>query len=483
MKVTCRLIFMVICVFLLVGGTQAATLYVNVFEKTTNVTAIPYASVFVNGALAGKTGNDGIFSFTHPGNAPITVKVMKPGYETWEDDVGMAETSILVQLMKKELAVNIGVFDADSVIPIANAQVRMMGPNITDSQKMTDANGSVTFPAQAASIYNIQISAPNYQSRNEVLEMGMEGKNIQYLLIRDDKFSILAKSAGDQSPIANAEVFIDGVSDGKTDGKGTLSLELPRNKVYNIKITKPGFTDYVEKRMISDTEAVVTASLAVAPYQASIFVVDETKAPVAGATIIIDGKTLGNTSDFGKYTFRDLPSGQYVLEVKHPGFTSLRKEIGEDDLGQDINVVLPFQQADLTIFVEDEGHHVIPGVSVSMDGRNAGVTDDNGSLQTKVKVSTEYNITASMKGYKPVTMIAGINPGNTTSTITLSMEKDINLGIFMTAGLIIAIIIIIILVILLVVRRKPKPRSPHGSTSHGNSKSHGGGGGGKKGEI
>jgi hypothetical protein len=478
MKVTCRLIFLILCVLLLAGGAQAATLYVNVFEKTTNVTAIPSASVFVNGALAGKTGNDGIFAFTHPGNSPITVKVMKPGYESWEDDVGMAESSILVQLRKKELVLNIGIFDADSAIPVANSQVRVMGPNVTESLKMTDMNGSVTFPAQAASIYNIQITATNYQNRNEIVEMGMEGKNIQYLLIRGDRFSILAKSAGDQSPVANAEVFIDGVSKGKTDGKGILSLEIPRNKVYNIKIAKPGFTDYYEKKLISDSEAVVTASMAIAPYQASIFVFDETKAPVQGASIIIDGKALGNTSQYGKYTFHDLPSGQYVLEVKHPGFSSLRREIGEDDLGKDITVELPFQQADLSIFVEDEGYHVIPGVSISLNGRNTGVTDDNGALKTKVKVSTEYNITATMKGYKPVTTTTGIDPGNTSSTITLSMEKDLNLGIFLTAGLIVAVIIIIILVILLVVRRKPKTRS-----SHSNSKVHGSGGGGKKGEI
>lgn len=478
MKVTCRLIFLVLCLLLLVSGAQAATLYVNVFEKTTNISAIPYASVFVNGALAGKTGNDGIFTFSHPGTSPITVKVMKAGYESWEEEVGMAESSILVQVIKKELVLNIGIFDADSAIPIASAQVRVNGPNITEFQKMTDMNGSVTYPAQALGIYNIQISAPNYQNRNEVLEMGNEGKNIQYLLIRGDRFSILAKSAVDQTPVANADVFIDGASKGKTDGKGILSLEIPRNKVYNIKITKPGFTDYFEKKMISENEAVVTASMAIAPYQASIFVFDETKAPIQGASIIIDGKTLGNTSPYGKYTFHDLLSGQYVLEVKHPGFSPMRREIGEDDLGKDITVELPYQQADLRIFVEDEGYHVIPGVSISLNGRNSGVTDDYGAFKTQVKVSTEYNITASMKGYKPVTMIAGIDPGNTTSTITISMEKETNTGLFLTAGLIIAVIIIIILVILLVIRRKPKTKS-----SHGSSKSYGGGGGGKKGEI
>ncbi len=477
MNATRRLIFLVLCLLLLAGGAQAATLYVNVFEKTTNVTAIPYASVFVDGALAGKTGNDGIFVFSHPGTNPMTIKVMKVGYESWEDMVGMAESSILVQLKKKELVLSISIYDADSAIPVANSEVRVMGPNITESRKMTDMNGSVVFPVQSLGIYNIQISAPNYQNRNEVLEMGMEGKNIQYLLIRGDRFSILAKSADDQSPVANAEVFIDGVSKGKTDGKGILSLEIPRNKVYNIKITKQGFSDYIEKKMISDNEAVVTAPMTIAPYMASILVFDETNAPIQGASVIIDGKTLGNTSQYGKYMFRDLPAGQYVLEVKHPGFLPLRRDIGEDDLGKDINVVLPFQQADLSIFVEDEGHHVIPGVSISLNGKNVGVTDDNGSLQTKVKVSTDYNITASMKGYKPATMTSVINPGTTTSTITLSMEKDFNTGLFLMAGLAVAVIVIIILVVLLFVRRKPKQKS-----SHSSSKSHGSGGG-KKGEI
>lgn len=477
MNATRRLIFLVLCLLLLAGGAQAATLYVNVFEKTTNVTAIPYASVFVDGALAGKTGNDGIFVFSHPGTNPMTIKVMKVGYESWEDMVGMAESSILVQLKKKELVLSISIYDADSAIPVANSEVRVMGPNITESRKMTDMNGSVVFPVQSLGIYNIQISAPNYQNRNEVLEMGMEGKNIQYLLIRGDRFSILAKSADDQSPVANAEVFIDGVSKGKTDGKGILSLEIPRNKVYNIKITKQGFSDYIEKKMISDNEAVVTAPMTITPYMASILVFDETNAPIQGASVIIDGKTLGNTSQYGKYMFRDLPAGQYVLEVKHPGFLPLRRDIGEDDLGKDINVVLPFQQADLSIFVEDDGHHVIPGVSISLNGKNVGVTDDNGSLQTKVKVSTDYNITASMKGYKPATMTSVINPGTTTSTITLSMEKDFNTGLFLMAGLAVAVIVIIILVVLLVVRRKPKQKS-----SHSSSKSHGSGGG-KKGEI
>ena len=230
--------------------------------------------------------------------------------------------------------------------------------------------------------------------------------------------------------------------------------------------------------MIGENEAIVTASLAIAPSPGIHIAFDETKAPVKGASIIIDGKTLGNTSQYGKYTFHDLPSGQYVLEIKHPGSSSLRREIGEDDLGKDITVELPFQQADLTVFVEDEEYHVIPGVSISLNGKNAGVTDDNGAFKSKVKVSTEYNITASLKGYKPATRSAVLDPANATSTITLTLEKDLNLGMFMTAGLVIAVIIIIILVILLVVRRKPKTRS-----SHGNKKGHGGSGGGKKGEI
>jgi len=480
MKLLRRLVFLFFCVLLLASCAQAATLYVNVYEKTANITPISYASIFVNGALAGKTGADGIFSFTHPGTAPITVKVMKPGYESWEDDVGMAEQSILVQLMKKELTLNIGVFDADSAIPISGAQVRVNGPNITESQKVTNANGSVSFPTQAASLYNVQITATNYQNRNEIVEMGMEGKNIQYLLIRDDRFSILVRDAVDQVPIANAEVFIDGVSKGKTDGKGTISLEIPRNKVYNIKVTKPGYTDYFEKKLIGDNEAVVIASMSVAPFQASIYVYDENKVPVQGASIIIDGKTMGTTNQYGKYTFRDLPSGDYVLEIKHAGFSPLRREIGADDLGKDITVELPYQQADLTVFVEDEGHRIVPGVQVALNGKNAGTTDDNGAVRAKVKVSTPYNLTASLKGYRTGVTEVEIDPANTTRTVTITLARDLDLGLIMMGGLVLAAIVIVALVIILLMRRKPKPHSTH-STSHGSS--HGTAKGGKKGEI
>ena len=64
---------------------------------------------------------------------------------------------------------------------------------------------------------------------------------------------------------SGAEVFIDGVSKGKTDPNGILTLEIPRNKAYNLKIIKSGFSDYLEKRNIGDNEAVVNIPLSLAP--------------------------------------------------------------------------------------------------------------------------------------------------------------------------------------------------------------------------
>jgi Carboxypeptidase regulatory-like domain len=477
MKLPCRLIFLFLCVLFLVSAAQAQTLTISVFEKTANVTPIPYASVFVNGALAGKTGTDGIFTFTHPGTTSLDVKVLKPGYESWEDEVGMAETGILVQLKKKMLTLTLNIFDTDSALPIPNAGVKITSSNLTDLMEKTDSNGTLVIPTEANGVYTITISAPNYEDRTAIVEMGTEAKTIQYLLTRSDRFSIFVKDGRDQSPVAGAEIFIDGVSKGKTDPRGILTLEIPRNKVYNIKVQKTGFIDYTEKRNIGENEAVVNTVLSVAPYTPSVNVFDEAKTPVEGATVIINGNPVGTTNQYGKYIFQNLPPGEYLLEVRHAGYSPVHQDIGQDVAGKDVAIVLPAAQTDLTIFVEDTGHVVLPGAAILLNSNNAGVTDTNGMLQIKVKENVENNITALKDGYQQASIMKVVNPGsNGTSSITITMEKSLNIGLILVGGVAILVVLLVILMIMRLKRNRPKKL-------HSTNKPHGEVNSGKKGDI
>jgi hypothetical protein len=477
MKLPCRLVFLFLCLLLLVSLTGAQTLSVSVFEKSGNITPVPYASVFVNGALAGKTGTDGIFTFSHPGTDALDIKVLKPGYEAWEDRVGKAETGVLVQISKKPLTLTMSIFDTDSALPIPNTVVKLTGGNTTDQTNRTDATGEAVFPVVADSVYTVTIDAPNYEERTAVVEMGTEDKTVQYLLLRSNRFSILVYDGRDQSPEPGAEVFIDGVLKGKTDPNGILTLEIPRNKVYNLKIVKSGFLDYVEKRNIGDNEAVVNIPLSVAPYQASITVFNETNVPLEGSVILVNGNPVGTTSQFGKFTFANPLTESDILEVRHTGYSTVRKDVARDDVGKDLTVVLPLAMSGLTIYVEDEGHVVLPNTTILVNGQNSGITDDNGMLAVQLKEGVSNNITAVREGYLAATITKTLEPGNTkVSSITITLIRGISpLLIPAVAGLI--IVIILVLAIILIIRS----RKGRANKTHSASKSHSDSGGGRKG--
>ena len=161
MKLPCRLIFLFLCMLFSYLSAQAQTLPLVFLKKPRNITPIPYASVFVNGALAGKTGTDGLFTFTHPGTTPLDIKVLKPGYESWEDEVGMAETGVLVQIKKKMLTLTLNIFDTDSALPIPNAGIKISGANLTDMANRTDSNGDGFSYRSKRRIYN-------YHSRTQL---------------------------------------------------------------------------------------------------------------------------------------------------------------------------------------------------------------------------------------------------------------------------------------------------------------------------
>jgi len=479
MKLPYRPILLFLCLLLLVSLAAAQTLSVSVFEKSGNITPVPYASVFVNGALAGKTGTDGIFTFTHPGTDALDIKVLKPGYESWEDRVGKAETGVLVQIAKKQLSLTMSIFDTDSALPVPNTVVKLSGMNTTDQVNKTDSTGDAAFPVEADTVYTVTIDAPGYQERTAVVEMGTEDKTVQYLLLRSDRFSILVYNGRDQSPVTGAEVFIDGVSKGKTDQNGILTLEIPRNKVYNLKILASGFSDYIEKRNIGDNEAVVNIPLSVAPYQASITVFSETNVPVEGAAVLVNGNPVGTTSQFGKFTFPNPLADSDLLEVRHSGYTTVRKDVSHDDVGKDITVVLPLAMTGLTIYVEDEGHVVLPNTTILVNGQNSGMTDDNGMLTVQLKVEVPNNITAMRDGYEPVTVTKTLDPANTkVSSITIQMVRGFNpLIIPVATGLVIAIVVILA-VVLIIRGRRGRPKKTHSS-----AKSHVDTGGRKGGDI
>ncbi len=131
----------------------------------------------------------------------------------------------------------------------------------------------------------------------------------------------------------------------------------------------------------------------------------------------------------------------------------------------------------LTIYVEDEGHVVLPNTTILVNGQNSGMTDDNGMLTVQVKESVPNNITAVIAGYLPVTVTKTLDPATTKSpSITFTLIGDLDQ--YLVPALIgIIIVVLLVLAIVLIMRsRRGRPRKTHSA-----SKPHAESGGGRKG--
>jgi hypothetical protein len=358
----------------------------------------------------------------------LNIQVSMTGYDDWNRLVSKNETILLVNLSRKSLALKFNLYDSDTLVPVSGASVTIAAENKTQI-KQTDAAGSATFGVLAATFYSVEITAPNYQPRSSTVDMRSENKEVQYWLLSGNRFSFVVKDKDGKAPIADAEVRIDSVLAGKTDARGFLTTPVVRGNVYTIEIKKPGYQASTESRMISDTDALYTAELSKSAVGAFIYVFDESRVPLSGADVYINGSVSGTTNEYGRITFPNFVSGAYSVEVRKTGYVTVSRTILVSGMVEDNTFVMPFENADLIITVRDRDQSVVPNATIVINGNAAGVTDARGQFSTRVQFNTPYNITSSKTGYQPASARTQVISGNATSSVTLTMEKSLDWGL------------------------------------------------------
>ncbi len=442
---------LILLVFVLFFTTaaQATTTLVNVYEKDGNISLIPQASVYADGALIGKTDSSGNLDFTHPGTSAISIRIEKIGYDDFSQILDPNLTYLQIELFRKNLTLETKVYDADSLTAIAGAQVQMTGGG-TSGSAITDLNGSASFAVRAEEAYTLDIKAMNYQSRTATVEMGVDSKQVQYWLFRDDRFALVVKDDVTGLPLTDAEVAIEGVVRGMTDSRGAITLQLPREKVYNIRVKKEGYQDYNGRQVIGKDEALVTILLSKAPYNVFVSVFDENKEPVEGALVTVNGKEAGVTNKFGRLTLEGYLGGDYNLTVSAGEYADSHVPLSINAQGQDVTVELSYKIIDLTIFTQQPDEKMVDDVTILLNGKEIGTTDTHGQLETQVKVNTLYIINGTKEGYQPAGASVIFSNEKTSASVTLIMERPIDIGFVV----IIVIIIAAVVGIILWIRRK-----------------------------
>ena len=125
--------------------------------------------------------------------------------------------------------------------------------------------------------------------------------------------------------------------------------------------------------------------------------------------------------------------------------------------GEDYTFEIPFENADLTLFVQEKDQKMVANATIIVNGKTTGVTDDHGVYRTKVKFNTLYNITATKDTYKPVSVQKLFTQENATVSVTLIMEKGLDWGFI----ILIAIGAICVLVVFAVIRKRGSRTQRH----------------------
>ena len=450
-----RFLFAVLCLLILTSAAQATDLQIVVQDSLDN-TPISHASVYLNGINQGMTTSNGTFLISGAGMNDVEIEVMDSGYNTWDQIVSKNTTLLYVNLTRQTLLLNVSLYDTDTLNPVSNVSVNLSGTNFTQT-KLTDATGVVTFGVESLTHYTLAITSPDYQPRSESVDIQTSNQQVQYWLLSGNRYTIVVRDNTSESPISGAGIQINGMLIGTTDDRGSLSTSLTRGLSYTLVVSKDGYQPYSETRRIAPSDALETVELMRAPLGAFIYVVDENKGPISNAAIYINGSLSGTTNQYGRSTFPNLLTGTYPIEISKDGYVTITDHINVTTQQQDYTFTMPFQTAQLTIYTQDKDQKIIPNATIAINGVSVGSTNNDGQFVTRVTLNSLYNISASKDNYQAVNTETQVIQGNSTGTVTLVLEKNLDWGLI---GLVI-IGAIAVLVLFAVIRMFGRRKRRH----------------------
>ena len=447
-----RFLFALLGILIFCSAAQATTIQITVLDSLDN-TSLSHAAVFLDGSNLGWTTNNGQFFFVQSGLYDLNLRIVMSGYDDWAQTVPKNETAVIVSMNRKSLKLNFKLFDSDTIQPVYGADINLTAENSTQT-KQSDVVGQATFGVKAVTLYSVDITASNYQPRSGIIDIGFEDKEVTYWLISGKRFSFVVKDKDSQVPISDAEIRIDSALVGKTDSRGILITPVSRGKYYTIQIKKDGYETFAESRIISDTDALYEAILKKSAVGAFVFVSDAGKVPISDAEISINGTSVAKTNLYGRANLPNLVSGTYTIEVIKPGYATTTRQVNISKDGNDFTIELPFATVDLTIFIQDKEQKNILNATILLNGAAAGTSDIHGQFITSLKYNTPYNITSLKDGYLPASVQKQIPMGNTSPSITITLEKVTDWSLITLIGVGAIIVLCLFAVIRIFSRRK-----------------------------
>ncbi|QYZ79114.1 PEGA domain-containing protein [Methanofollis formosanus] len=317
--------------------------------------------------------------------------------------------------------VDITVKDADDGSYIKGASVY-----INDHYEgKTDSDGEFSYEYDGNSRYTLKVTKSGYEDWDDRID-----DDERSVVVRMDRgtvdFTVSVYDAGTVQPIKGARVDITGQSTDfddyeRTDAAGCASFDLEDGEEYSIEISADDYAEITrEIEVDGDTKSV---QYWLYPEGQFAFRVADAKSnsPIGGATVKVDGKSVGTTDANGVVTMVLNDDGYYDVEVTHPSYLTYSKEVhlGENVVLEDI--LLTKSTASLFVSVFDMEKKPIAGAKVVVDGKDAGTTDAFGRLDLDAVVAGTHSFEVSASGY--VGQTKSLKTGEGTSDLVFELVR------------------------------------------------------------
>ncbi len=423
-------------------------LNIMVFEQTDRTAPIPQALIYTNGEYAATTNENGTYNLSYEG-VPPALRIAKAGYREWTGTPLVNDTLLLVPLQIRNCTYSIQVFDADTLLPLPDIQVKASLADGTIRQNHTNSNGTVLLPLRTEQVYDLTITGGKYQTLRDKLVTRFEDTAVQYSMSRSDRISLHVLDAYTKHPVADVQILTDGMDSGKTSEKGILITNMSRGVDHMIEAVSPGYEKTILQKNPGEEDLILDVALV--PLKSTVFVsvYDPAKQPIEGAEVRIDGGLTGTTSQYGRISTPDLEMRSYLISVSKKGYKSESRTVDLTSNKSDIIFDLTPDQISVPVLIKDNQGRSLSNASVLVNGSQMAVSNGNGSAVLTLRENQSYYIGAVLAGYLQNNTTV-TPPLSTPATLVLTPKEKENVVTpfpLIEAGIIVLVVLVLLLIL------------------------------------
>lgn len=319
----------------------------------------------------------------------------------------------------------ITVQDIEEAAPIPQASVYIDGTNVGQ----TTSSGTFLLSRDEDTDFNLKIVKNGYEEWSGTINPDLAFLSVT-MTRRTQLLTMQVYDADSLSPIANATIilmFEDDRAIKVSNNEGTVAFPILSDTLYTVTISAPGYRTITTTEMTGKSEGRTVQYWLVRNDRVSFAVTDETGNSVEGATITLNGERVGVTDSRGALILAVPRNVLYAVEVKKEGYQDYLeyRTIGEGEAVISVAMTqsLMSGEALLTISVRDREQKPLSGAGLSLNGRDLGLSDGNGQIVATVQQDTPITITARKDGYSTTSVETIVIPGNSTSSVTASLDR------------------------------------------------------------